>query len=48
MQLTMESKGFDKKTVRHMLLTEDEFISQIFSITSFPKREAGKNIVDMS
>ncbi|XP_020277998.1 surfeit locus protein 6 homolog isoform X2 [Pseudomyrmex gracilis] len=43
MQLTMESKGFDKKTMRQMLLTEDEFISQIFSITSFPKREAGQN-----
>lgn len=40
----MESKGFDKKTMRQMLLTEDEFISQIFSITSFPKREAaGQN-----
>lgn len=43
----MESKGFDKKAVRQMLLTEDEFISQIFAITSFPKREVGKNIVDM-
>jgi len=43
MQLKM-SKKFNKKEVHQMLVTEDKFISNIFSIMPMSTCELGKNI----